>query len=37
MLAALHRADGDRVGHQERFEPGFDHEESGEALEHDYG
>ncbi len=37
MLAALDRADGDRIGDEERLEAGFDGEESGEAFEHDYG
>jgi hypothetical protein len=34
MNAALHRANRDGVCHQERFEPRFDGEESGDALQH---
>jgi hypothetical protein len=37
MLAALDRADGDRVNHQERLEPGLDGEQSGDTLEHAHG
>jgi hypothetical protein len=35
MLAALHGADGDRIGDEIRLEPRFDREQSGEALQHD--
>ena len=32
MTAALDRADGDRISHQERLEAGLDGEQSGETL-----
>jgi hypothetical protein len=37
MVAALDRADGDRVNHQERLEPGLDGEQAGDALQHAHG
>jgi hypothetical protein len=37
MQAALHGADGDGVGDQERFEPGLDGEEAADTLEHGHG
>jgi len=32
MLAALDRADGDRIGDQESLRPGLDHEQSCQAF-----
>jgi hypothetical protein len=34
MLAALHRADRDRIDHQERLEAGFDREQAADFAEH---
>jgi hypothetical protein len=37
MLAALHRADRDRIGNEERFKAGLDGEQAGKALKHHNG
>jgi hypothetical protein len=37
MEAALDRADGDCIGHQQRLGPGLDGEQAGEAKAHGHG
>jgi hypothetical protein len=34
MHAALDRADGDRIGHEESLKPGLDREQSGKLTQH---